>query len=81
MGAGKERPPPRERGLIEKANHRACRGRHVTGFVDRDCAGSTPLRVFLAPCASERLKIWPASKRLGNVRHKGRDFLDLMSIP
>jgi hypothetical protein len=31
---------------------------------------------LLAPCRSERIKIWPVGKRIGNVRNNGPDLID-----
>jgi hypothetical protein len=31
---------------------------------------------LLAPCPSERIKIWPVGKRVGNVRNNSPDLID-----
>ena len=37
------------------------------------------LRALLVPCPDERIKLWPVSKRIGNVRNNTPDLVDLVA--
>jgi putative SOS response-associated peptidase YedK len=37
------------------------------------------LRALLAPCSNQRIKIWPVSRRVGNVRNDTPDLADLVA--
>jgi putative SOS response-associated peptidase YedK len=48
-------------------------------WLGEERATEAELTALLSPCASERLKIWPVGKRVGNVRNDSPDLVELMA--
>ena len=43
-------------------------------------ATETELKALLVPCKSNRLKMWPVHKRVGNVRNNGRELVEPVMV-
>jgi putative SOS response-associated peptidase YedK len=48
-------------------------------WLGEEPATDDELRALLVPCPSGRLKIWPVSKRVGNVRNNTPDLVELVA--
>jgi putative SOS response-associated peptidase YedK len=48
-------------------------------WLGEEPATDDELPALLVPCPSGRLKIWPVSKRVGNVRNNTPDLVELVA--
>jgi len=48
-------------------------------WLGEEPASEDELRALLVPCPNERIKLWPVSRRVGNVRNNTPDLVDLVA--